>query len=85
MSSARPLVHEGLGTPAEWNKCGENALTFAQRAVMIAIGEERWNLLKRNVEYHLQISDLGQQDGLDTHRSNPAVYSSRSSAADRDT
>ena len=58
------LVHEGLGTPAEWNKCGENALTFAQRAVMTAIGEERWNLLKRNVEYHLQISDLGQQDGL---------------------
>ena len=59
------LVHEGLGTPAEWNKCGENALTFAQRAIMTAIGEERWNLFKRNVEYHLQISDLGQQDGLD--------------------
>ncbi len=59
------LVHEGLGTPAEWNKCEENALTFAQRAVMTSIGEERWNLLKRNVEYHLQISDLGQQDGLD--------------------
>ena len=60
------LVHEGLSTPAEWNNCRENALTFAQRAVMTAIGEERWNLLKRNVEYHLQISDLGQQDGLDT-------------------
>ena len=60
------LVHEGLGTPAEWNQCGENALTFAQRAVMTAIGEERWNLLKRNVDYQLEISDLGQQDGLDT-------------------
>ena len=60
------LVHEGLGTPAEWNQCGENALAFAQRAVMTAIGEARWNLLKRNVEYHLQISDLGQQDGLHT-------------------
>lgn len=60
------LVHEGLGTPAEWHKCDGNALTFSQRAVMTAIGEDCWNLLKRNVEYHLEISDLGQQDGLDT-------------------
>ena len=60
------LVREGLGTPKGWNKCGENAVAFAQQAVMTAIGEDRWNLLKRNVEYHLSVSDLGQQDKYDT-------------------
>jgi len=57
------LVREGLGTPEAWHKCEENPLVFAQRSVMAAIGEDRWNLLQRNVEYHLQISDVGDEDG----------------------
>ena len=57
------LVREGLGTPEAWHKCGENPLVFAQQSMMTAIGEDRWNLLQRNVEYHLQISDVGDEDG----------------------
>jgi hypothetical protein len=38
---------------------------FAQRAIMEAICEERWNLLQRNVEYHLSVSDLAERDGED--------------------
>jgi len=30
---------------------------------MESIGEERWNLLQRNVEYHLSVSDVAEQDG----------------------
>ena len=60
------LVREGLGTPEGWEKSGGNAVTFAQHAVMTAIGEDRWNLLKRNVEYHLSVSNLGQQDSFNT-------------------
>jgi len=57
------LVREGLGTPEAWHKCGEDPLVFAQRSMMAAIGEDRWNLLQRNVEYHLQISDIADEDG----------------------
>jgi hypothetical protein len=38
---------------------------FAQRAIMEAIGEDRWNLLQRNVEYHLSISDVAEREGID--------------------
>jgi hypothetical protein len=30
---------------------------------MEAIGEGRWNLLQRNVEYHLSVSDIAEKDG----------------------
>ena len=50
------LVREGLGGPDTWIKCEDSAVVFAQRAIMEAIGEERWNLLQRNVEYHLSVS-----------------------------
>jgi hypothetical protein len=40
-------------------------MVFAQRAIMEAIGEERWNLLQRNVEYHLSVSDQAERDGED--------------------
>ena len=59
------LVREGLGKPETWQKCGESAQVFAQRAIMESIGEERWNLLKRNVEYHLTVSDVAERDGDD--------------------
>lgn len=60
------LVQEGLGGPETWRKCDESAQVFAQRAIMESIGEERWNLLQRNVEYHLSVSDLAERDGEDT-------------------
>ena len=59
------LVREGWGTPDTCAKCEGNALAFAQHSIMEAIGEERWNLLQRNVEYHLSVSDLAEKDGED--------------------
>jgi hypothetical protein len=29
------------------------------------VGEERWNLLQRNVEYHLEVSDVAEREGLE--------------------
>ena len=46
-------------------ECGESALVFAQRAIMESVGESRWNLLERNVEYHLTVSDVAERDGDD--------------------
>ena len=60
------LVREGLGGPELWARCDGSSVVFAQRAVMEKIGEERWNLLNRNVEYHLSISDVAERDGYDT-------------------
>ena len=57
------LVREGLVKPEAWQKCGENAQVFAQRAIMESIGEERWNLLQRNVEHHLTVSNVAERDG----------------------
>jgi hypothetical protein len=59
------LVREGLGKPETWQECGKNAQVFAQRTIMESIGEARWNLLKRNVEYHLTVSDVVERDGDD--------------------
>jgi hypothetical protein len=59
------LVREGFAGPETWSKCEGSALVFAQRAIMEAIGEERWELLQRNVEYHLSVSDLAERDGED--------------------
>jgi hypothetical protein len=60
------LVREGLGGPETWRKCGESAVVFAQRAIMESIGEECRNLLQRNLEYHLTVSDVAARDGEDT-------------------
>jgi DNA-binding transcriptional ArsR family regulator len=51
------LVREGLGTAEDWKKSGNNAIAFAQHAMMSAIGPERGDLLQSNVEYHLEVSD----------------------------
>ena len=59
------LVREGLATCDSWKECGENALVFVKHAIMRAIGEERWNLLQRNVEYHLDVSDMAEREGFD--------------------
>ena len=60
------LVREGLGTAETWKQSGGNALAFAQHAMMSAIGAERGDLLQRNVEYHLEVSDQQGRDGIDT-------------------
>lgn len=59
------LVREGLAGPETWKRCGENSVVFAHRAIMEAMGEERWNLLQRNVEYYLSVSDIAEREGID--------------------
>jgi hypothetical protein len=59
------LVREGLAGPETWQKYEESSVVFAQRAIMEAIGEKDWNLLQRNVEYHLSVSDVAERDGDD--------------------
>jgi DNA-binding transcriptional ArsR family regulator len=59
------LVREGLGTAETWKKSGGNALAFAQHAMMSGIGAERGDLLQRNVEYHLEVSDQLGRAGSD--------------------
>jgi DNA-binding transcriptional ArsR family regulator len=59
------LVREGLGTPETWNQSGASALQFAQHAMMRGIGSERGDLLQRNVEYHLEVSDQLRRPGSD--------------------
>jgi hypothetical protein len=64
------LVREGLGTPETWQKCNQSAAAFAEQAIVHGIGEERWTLLERNSEYHLQVSDVAEQDGFDAPLAN---------------
>ena len=59
------LVREGLGTAETWKQSGGNALAFAQHAMMSGIGAERGDLLQRNVEYHLEVSDVLGRAGSD--------------------
>lgn len=59
------LVREGLAGPETWHRCGESSVVFAQRAIMEAVGEEPWNLLQRNVEYHLLVSDFAEREDID--------------------
>ena len=57
------LVREKLAGPELWRNCEGSAVLFVQRTIMESIGETCWNLLQRNVEYHLSISDVADQDG----------------------
>jgi hypothetical protein len=57
------LVKAGLGSPEAWQRCGGNAVVFAQHSIMSAIGTQRGDLLQRNVEFHLQVSDVLERDG----------------------
>ena len=52
------LVRMGLGTPELWSECGEDPLAFAQRSIVNRIGKETIELLERNVEYHLEVTDV---------------------------
>ena len=64
------LVKAGLGSPETWQQCGGNAVAFAQHSIMSGIGGERGDLLQRNVEYHLQVSDVLERDGYGSTLSN---------------
>ena len=64
------LVKAGLGSPETWRQCGENAVAFAQHSIMSGIGAVRGELLQRNVEYHLQVSDVLERDGYGSTLSN---------------
>src|ERR1035438_8445342 len=44
---------------------GGSALQFAQHAIMSGLGAERGDLLRRNVEYHLEVSDQLGRAGSD--------------------
>jgi hypothetical protein len=57
------LAEQGLGTPETWKKCDGNPIVFAQHSIMSAIGPGRGDLLQRNVEYHLEVSDVVDPDG----------------------
>jgi len=59
------LVREGLGTGETWKQSGGSAIAFAQHAIMNAIGAERGDLLRRNVEFHLEVSDVLGRAGSD--------------------
>ena len=57
------LVKADLGSPEMWQRCGGNAVVFAQRSIMEGIGAQRGELLERNVEFHLQVSDVLERNG----------------------
>ena len=63
------LTRKGLGSPETWEKC-RNPFTFAQFSIMNAIGAERVDLLRRNVEWRLEISDT-LSDGYFTGNGDP--------------
>jgi hypothetical protein len=64
------LVKEGLGSPETWQRCGGNAVAFAKYSIMSGIGAQRGDLLQRNVEYQLQVSDVLERDGYGSTLSN---------------
>jgi len=63
------LVREGFGNWETWKQSNDSALTFAQHAMMSGIGAERGDLLQRNVDYHLEVSDqLGRDGALESEQ-----------------
>lgn len=59
------LVREGLAGPETWQKCEGSSVRFAQRVILESTGEKQLNLLKRNVEYQLTVSDVAERDSED--------------------
>jgi hypothetical protein len=64
------LVNAGLGSPDTWQRCGGNVVIFAQHSIMSGIRAQRGDLLQRNVEYQLQVSDVLERDGYGSTLSN---------------
>ncbi len=66
------LAARGLGTPETWLRCGSDCVAFARHSIMAAIGVEQGDLLQRNVEWNLEISDTFS-DGYFTGEGEPLV------------
>jgi hypothetical protein len=66
------LTAKGLGTPETWQRCGRDCVAYARCSVMNAIGAERGELLRRNVEWRMEISDT-LSDGYFTGDDDPPV------------
>ena len=60
------LAREGLGGWKTWKQAQGSAIRFAQAAIASGIGEERDNLLTRNVEYHFSVTDSLERYGEDS-------------------
>ena len=56
------LVQAGIGTPEIWADCGGIAVSFAKSSIMNRIGARNGDLLARNIEYYLQVSDVAAPD-----------------------
>jgi len=73
------LVKQGLGSPETWQQCGGNAVVFAQRSIMDAIGAERGDE-QLTIRRRTLCEDLGfclgefasDSDGTDDTPSSPA-------------
>ena len=50
------LVRAGIARPEDWEPCRADALSFAKPPAMKAIGAERGELLRRNVEFQMEIA-----------------------------
>jgi hypothetical protein len=44
------LTARGLGSAETWQACGKSAVAYAQQSIMAAVGAERGDLLRRNLE-----------------------------------
>ncbi|MDX6463068.1 MAG: hypothetical protein QOE55_6765 [Acidobacteriaceae bacterium] len=51
------LAQYGLGTAHDWELQTKSAAGFAQRAILNGIGKKRNELIQRNVDYSLSVSD----------------------------
>jgi len=80
------LISAGVAKAGDWKKCNEDALTFAKYSVMQAIGIERGELLRRNVEFQLGIGDAYQMDVCmaGSHNSIMAHLQCRSAAPEQE-
>ena len=56
------LVRAGIGTPEIWADCDGIAVNFAKLAIVNRIGTGNGDLLARNIEYYLQVSDVAAPD-----------------------
>jgi hypothetical protein len=66
------LTAKGLGSPETWVRCGRNCVAFVRYSIMNAVGAEQGELLQRNVEWRLEISDT-LSDGYFSGDSDPPV------------
>jgi len=56
------LVRAGIGSPEIWSNCGGVAVNFAKSAILNRFGAGNGDILARNIEYYLQVSDVAAPD-----------------------